>query len=692
MKKLFLYIAAFFYAANVMAQTDSISTSVNLDEIEVEAPKVVRKADMELYFPSESVIKQSKDGLQLLQNMMIPTVVVNDILKTVSSSGSDVQLRINGRVASVDQVRGLQPETIKRIEWLDNPGLKYNGATTVLNFVVTNPALGGSFSAQALPALNCAWGNYYADLKLNNGKSQFGLSYWGNLCEKVGYHREYNQTITFPDNSQLHRDEIPVAGDISNSFGNLRLDYSYLKPDTTVLWISIGGEKQFPQKVFNEGRMISNVEAYDNMLVKDIIAKKGITPKATVYFEQHFTKNQFIAIDMNASLFSGSSNRTYSEQIFDTDTRLVDINTDIHDCNQAYGIDANYNKNWNNSRFTAGISYNANRNRSKYDNLDGKIFHQRLDKVYFFGEYFQKINKVSLSAGIGAQYTDFMFKESGQGSNSWNIRPQASISYAINRNHQLRLNFTSWQSAPTLEQTTIAPQQTDAFQWNIGNPELKTSSSYMLNLSYNFTLPRVNGTFGIKALTSPDAIAPCINWVDDMLVSSFENSKGLSNLSFYLSPSIDVIPNWFTIAGNIRFCMQHMRGTNYTINKNTWSGYGVAVVRHWGFSLMASYQRNGVDLSGEILDRYETVSIVALSYDWKNFQFTAGAFCPFGDYDRGNQSLNKYLAYNTNYKLDIAPMPIINIRYNLQWGRQKRGIHKNVTNSAAVEKSSTSAR
>ncbi|MDE6716244.1 MAG: outer membrane beta-barrel family protein, partial [Muribaculaceae bacterium] len=244
----------------------------------------------------------------------------------------------------------------------------------------------------------------------------------------------------------------------------------------------------------------------------------------------------------------------------------------------------------------------------------------------------------------------------------------------------------------SLEQTTIAPQQTDAFQWNIGNPELKTASSYSLNLGYNFTVPRVSGTFGIKALTSPNAIAPCIHWVDNMLVSSFENSKGFRSLSFYLSPSIDVIPGWFTIAGNIQYSLERMRGGDYTIDNNHFSGYGVAIVRHWGFSLMASYQKNRVALLGETKERYETVSIVALSYDWKNFQFSAGVFCPFGDYDRGTESFNKYLAYDTRYHLDIAPMPIINIRYNIQWGKQKRGIHKNATTNASAEKSTTTGR
>lgn len=61
------------------------------------------------------------------------------------------------------------------------------------------------------------------------------------------------------------------------------------------------------------------------------------------------------------------------------------------------------------------MSYSANRNRSVYENLDGQVFHQRQGRLYFFAEYFRRINKVSLTAGIGAQYTDFLFRETDQG-------------------------------------------------------------------------------------------------------------------------------------------------------------------------------------------------------------------------------------------------------------------------------------
>ena len=117
---------------------DSIPTK-ELQEVSIEAPKVIHKADMDVYHPSQSAVDNSKNGIQLLSNLMIPSLSVSDALGTINSAGQAVQVRINGREASVEQVRNLLPTTIKRVEWIENPGLRYHGATTVLNFIVTNP-------------------------------------------------------------------------------------------------------------------------------------------------------------------------------------------------------------------------------------------------------------------------------------------------------------------------------------------------------------------------------------------------------------------------------------------------------------------------------------------------------------------------------------------------------------------------
>lgn len=90
--------------------------ALELDEIVIEAPKVIHKADMDLYKPSKNAVEYSKNGMQLLRNLMIPTITVNESLGSISAAGQPVQVRINGREATIDQVKSLLPESIKRRE------------------------------------------------------------------------------------------------------------------------------------------------------------------------------------------------------------------------------------------------------------------------------------------------------------------------------------------------------------------------------------------------------------------------------------------------------------------------------------------------------------------------------------------------------------------------------------------------
>lgn len=675
-------------AEKTEAAADTISAK-ELSEVVIEAPRLVRKADMDVYYPSQSAVEHSKNGMQMLRNLMIPSMTVNEALGTVKSSGQDVQVRINGRVASIDQVKALLPETIKRVEWLDNPGLRYNGATTVLNFIVTNPTLGGSLMAHSMPGLNVGWGNAFVSTKLNYGRSQWELGGFFKLTNKLKTHRDYMEKFTYPDGSSLIRNETSRGGNIDNTFGSMSLSYSYIKPDTTVLYVTAAADKKFSDRFLYKG-LLSLSDGTSDILLHDMHGDKGTTPGFSAYLEQHMSHRQIIVVDFNASFYTGRSYHDYIERLADDDI-LSDVHTMIKDRNQAYAVEADYIKNWDKSRFTAGASYSANRNRSVYENLDGQVFHQRQDKTYFFAEYFYNLGKVTLTGGMGAQYTSFNFRESDRGNSSWNLRPQFTATYRPSDTSQLRLNFTSWQSAPSLAETNVAPQQIDGFQWRIGNPDLKTSSSYMLTLRYNFTFPRVNGTFGVRAFTSPDAITPRLFWSDDKLVTSYENSRGLDNLTFWLSPQIEVVPGWFMINGTLQYRAERMRGKDYKLYNHNWSGDISAMLMHWGFTLTAQYRRAQEDLWGQSISWGENISMINLSYNCKNWEFGAGMIMPFGRYDQGSRSLNPYNTNESHMRLDMR-IPYIQISYNLQWGRQKRGAQKLINADANVDQSSAGSR
>lgn len=293
--------------------------------------------------------------------------------------------------------------------------------------------------------------------------------------------------------------------------------------------------------------------------------------------------------------------------------------------------------------------------------------------------------------GVGAQYTDYLFKETGQGNHSWNLRPQATISYQLNQKHQFRLSFQTWQSTPSLAESNVTPQQIDGFQWRIGNPDLKTANSYMLTLRYNFNLPRVVGSFGVRSFMSPNAITPYLYWDDNKLITSYENSRGLRNLTLFLSPQIEIIPNWLMASGYLQYRVERMRGRDYKLSNSNWSGNVNIIFSHWGFELMGQYVRAEHDLWGEKISWGENLSIVQLSYNWKKWQFGAGIIMPFGKYDQGSRMLSRWNTNEQHMRIDMR-MPYISIGYNLQWGRQKNSANKLIDADANVDRSTAGGR
>ena len=299
---------------------------------------------------------------------------------------------------------------------------------------------------------------------------------------------------------------------------------------------------------------------------------------------------------------------------------------------------------------------------------------------------------MTLTAGIGAQYTSFKFKETGQGTDSWNVRPQFTFTYRPGQAHQLRLNFSSWQSPPSLAETNIVAQQVDAFQWTQGNPDIHTSQSYMLTLRYSYDIKRLSGSFGIRAFTSPDAIAPYTYWADGKLITSYENSKGLQTLSFWIAPSIEIVPGWLWLEGMVQYRAERMSGTGYKLYNHDWSGQGGLVFQHWGWQAIVMYQRAQRDLWGQKVSWGEDMSLIELEYNWKKWQFGAGVMCPFTKYDQGARSYDPYHIYEKHIRMNDYPKYYLSISYNLQWGRQRRDTRKIVNADGEVAKSSASGR
>ena len=93
-KYLLITLNALIAIAAVAQEPEDTVVSQQLQEIVIQAPKVIRKADMDVYYPSQSAVNNSKNGLQLLNNMMIPSLSVTEALGTIQIGRASCRERV----------------------------------------------------------------------------------------------------------------------------------------------------------------------------------------------------------------------------------------------------------------------------------------------------------------------------------------------------------------------------------------------------------------------------------------------------------------------------------------------------------------------------------------------------------------------------------------------------------------------
>jgi hypothetical protein len=95
-------------------------SSFTLKEVTIQARSVIQKADRMLVLPSETQVKTSTGGIDLLQKMQLPRIFIDPVSEDISTTGNgEVQLRINGVQITKPEITALRPTDILRIEYHD---------------------------------------------------------------------------------------------------------------------------------------------------------------------------------------------------------------------------------------------------------------------------------------------------------------------------------------------------------------------------------------------------------------------------------------------------------------------------------------------------------------------------------------------------------------------------------------------
>lgn len=78
----------------------------------------------------------------------------------------------------IQEILALQPEDVIRIEYHDEPGLRYgDNAAAVIDYIVRRHQTGGYVGFDTSTSVNTLLGNNNATAKINHKNSEWGINY-----------------------------------------------------------------------------------------------------------------------------------------------------------------------------------------------------------------------------------------------------------------------------------------------------------------------------------------------------------------------------------------------------------------------------------------------------------------------------------------------------------------------------------
>ena len=166
-------------AQHVRNEKNDFIKNVMLDGIVIENKNIKHNIDGETYRPKMSQRKVAANGLDLIDKMKIPGLKIDEVQKTVNSiTPGEVQIRINGVEATIDELTALLPSQIKSINYITMPGMRYGkDVSSVLDLKVARVAAGYAMGINAMNALSTLYNDDNIWGRFNFGKSELCIRY-----------------------------------------------------------------------------------------------------------------------------------------------------------------------------------------------------------------------------------------------------------------------------------------------------------------------------------------------------------------------------------------------------------------------------------------------------------------------------------------------------------------------------------
>jgi len=647
--------------------------STELGEVVVESDAVIQKVDRQILLPNKEQLGASSDGMSLLQNLQIPRIVVNHADNTVKTlANQDVQLRINGIEASNSEVMAINPKDVIRIEYHDQPGVRFNGAAAVINYIVKHRDTGGNLMLNASNGVTMpGWGEYHLSGNVNFGKSSFSLLTHYSPRD-IYWTRTNAETYNFSTGTIENR-EVGEPTRFKMNPVNIGLTYNWTNGEKNMLQIALRDFMNFtPHSKTNRDSYL--YQGTDSFAIHDHESSKSISPSLDIYYQHNLPNNNHLYFDLVGTYINSSNDRRFEQTpLGETVADTTDVTSRVRGNKYSLIGEAIYEKDWENIALTVGVRHNQQWMENTYLGSADATVNMTIAETYAFAEVQQRVKQFSYAVGIGAMHT--YIEQAGQKQSTWIARPQLTLSYDFGKGVFWKYKGYVSGYQPSLSAMSDVAQQIDKYQIRQGNPNLRPVMFVANEMQLSWQSKHVN--LNLWANYSYDH-KPIMDETFEQLIDgqsyavrTYANHRGFHRLQVAPSVQVRVLNNSliFTVAPFANYYVS--LGNSYT-HKHFNPGVRASIMgmyKGWQFFGEVTTRYN--NLWGETLEYGEFYHHIGLGYNADKWGFRAMLMNPFSvkGYSIETKDLSA-LASNTQHAemRDFRQMLILNFHCNLDFG------------------------
>ena len=653
----------------------AVSDSLSLNEVVVKGERTVNRDNTLHLLPTKEQKEASTTGYGLLSRLALPLVTVNEVTKTISvpPNMGQLQVRINDIVADKHDLTSLDPKTVRRVDFLQNPGARYGmDVDYVINIITEKPEFGYTVGAELMQTLTSMRLNGEAFAKLNRGKSEFGVNYSFGFSDMKK--QEYEETADYlmPDNSVFTMQRTDNDWRTRQVSHDLQLQYTLADTSRYTLQATVGGTlSRIPRNTRTRTEVSGGVEETLPMRSTDDTK----TALADLYFNYNLTKRQSLTVNASGSYtasdydysYGGSSPYAYTSA---SKARTMFAETVYENRLRPFTLSAGTTFDYN---FT-GVDYHGDTEAHNSILTQG---------VYMFAQIKGRLANLSYTVGTGASYRHY--RQSSQRNDYWLWRPELQLSWSPWRPFRLSYNVSMTQKPPRLAYLGDATVRNNTLEFTAGNPALRPNKVIEQSITASLQLPSLYTQIMTAYRKSPDCTMPKIERMtadDGSTYFLFTRTNQPAVNLFYVNnyTRYDVLPGKLSLnfMGGLYRCFNF--GDDYTHHSSAFN-WSAGADAYLGRLSLSAYVDNGWNfLEGETKNRQATVYYLTASYRLGDFNVSLFWQHCFQNRVKMNDAelLNRYVHKTMRmYSGDLGNMLTLSLTWRLSRGREHKSVNRN---------------